>query len=54
MPEIKFLEDTSFDNFDKIEKLLSRPEVARDLVVKDDPIDEADDASGSTDKEIEN
>jgi ribosome-binding factor A len=54
MPEIKCLEDTSFDNFDKIEKLLSRPEVARDLVVKDDPIDEADDASGSTDKEIEN
>lgn len=54
MPEIKFLEDTSFDNFDKIEKLLSRPEVARDLVAKDDPVDEADNASGSTDNEIEN
>jgi ribosome-binding factor A len=53
-PELRRMKYTSFDNFDKIEKLLSRPEVARDLVVKDDPIDEADDASGSTDKEIEN
>ena len=31
MPEFRFLADTSFDNFDKIERLLRSPEVARDL-----------------------
>lgn len=31
MPEIRFREDTSFDNFNKIEELLNKPEVQRDL-----------------------
>ncbi|MER0238482.1 30S ribosome-binding factor RbfA [Fulvimarina sp. MAC8] len=31
MPEIRFREDTSFDNFAKIDALLKSPEVQRDL-----------------------
>lgn len=31
MPEFRFRLDTSFDNFDRIERLLRSPEVARDL-----------------------
>lgn len=31
MPEFRFRTDTSFDNFDKIDRLLRSPEVARDL-----------------------
>ncbi len=31
MPEFRFRLDTSFDNFQKIDKLLKSPEVARDL-----------------------
>ncbi|MFZ1815481.1 MAG: 30S ribosome-binding factor RbfA [Rhizobiaceae bacterium] len=31
MPEFRFRPDTSFDNFSKIDALLHKPEVARDL-----------------------
>lgn len=31
MPEFRFRLDTSFDNFEKIDRLLKSPEVARDL-----------------------
>jgi ribosome-binding factor A len=31
MPEVRFRDDTSFDNFQKIDALLRSPEVARDL-----------------------
>ena len=31
MPEIRFRDDTSFDNYSKIDALLRSPEVARDL-----------------------
>jgi ribosome-binding factor A len=31
MPEFRFREDTSFDNYSKIDALLHSPEVARDL-----------------------
>lgn len=31
MPEFRFRPDTSFDNFARIEELLHRPEVSRDL-----------------------
>ncbi|HET7413722.1 MAG TPA: ribosome-binding factor A, partial [Pararhizobium sp.] len=31
MPEIRFRDDTSFENFRKIDDLLRSPEVARDL-----------------------
>lgn len=31
MPEFRFRLDTSFENFDKIDRLLKSPEVARDL-----------------------
>lgn len=31
MPEFRFRLDTSFDNFEKIDRLLRSPEVARDL-----------------------
>jgi ribosome-binding factor A len=31
MPELRFRDDTSFDNFRKIDELLRSPEVARDL-----------------------
>lgn len=31
MPEIRFRDDTSYENFNKIDALLNRPEVVRDL-----------------------
>jgi ribosome-binding factor A len=36
MPEFRFRMDTSFDNFEKIDRLLRSPEVARDLGHSDD------------------
>lgn len=36
MPSFRFRPDTSFDNFSKIDALLKKPEVARDLQDKDD------------------
>jgi ribosome-binding factor A len=40
MPEFRFRADTSFDNFEKIDRLLRSPEVARDLGHSDDDDDE--------------
>ena len=37
MPEFRFRLDTSYDNFEKIDRLLRSPEVARDLDHDDDP-----------------
>ncbi len=31
MPEVRFRDDTSFDNYKKIDELLRSPEVQRDL-----------------------
>jgi ribosome-binding factor A len=36
MPEVRFRDDTSFENFQKIDELLRSPEVARDLDQDDD------------------
>ena len=36
MPEVRFRDDTSFDNYQKIDALLRSPEVARDLGSDDD------------------
>ena len=36
MPEVRFRDDTSFDNYKKIDELLRSPEVARDLDAEDD------------------
>ncbi|MET3598875.1 30S ribosome-binding factor RbfA [Martelella mangrovi] len=36
MPELRFRDDTSFENFRKIDELLHSPEVARDLEHDDD------------------
>ncbi len=36
MPEIRFRDDTSFDNYKKIDELLNSPEVQRDLDHDDD------------------
>ncbi|THF48895.1 30S ribosome-binding factor RbfA [Allorhizobium terrae] len=36
MPEVRFRDDTSFDNYKKIDELLRSPEVARDLGSDDD------------------
>lgn len=36
MPELRFRDDTSFDNYQKIDELLRSPEVARDLDRDDD------------------
>ncbi|MAS11783.1 MAG: ribosome-binding factor A [Nitratireductor sp.] len=41
MPELRFRVDDSFENFNKIDRLLKSPEVARDLT--DDNKDEGDD-----------
>jgi ribosome-binding factor A len=35
MPEFRFRMDTSFDNFQKIDRLLKSPEVQRDLDADD-------------------
>ncbi|WP_159590132.1 30S ribosome-binding factor RbfA [Chelativorans xinjiangense] len=40
MPEFRFRLDTSFDNFEKIDKLLKSPEVARDLDNEDQDEDD--------------
>ncbi|MDZ5700185.1 30S ribosome-binding factor RbfA [Chelativorans sp. M5D2P16] len=40
MPEFRFRLDTSFENFEKIDKLLKSPQVARDLDKDDDGNDE--------------
>lgn len=40
MPELRFRDDTSFDNYSKIDALLRSPEVARDL----DPDTDEDEA----------
>jgi ribosome-binding factor A len=31
LPEVRFRDDTSFDNYKKIDELLRSPEVSRDL-----------------------
>ncbi|MBD3753491.1 MAG: ribosome-binding factor A, partial [Micrococcales bacterium] len=36
MPEVRFRDDTSFDNYQKIDALLRSPEVQRDLDHSDD------------------
>lgn len=36
MPEVRFRDDTSFDNYQKIDTLLRSPEVARDLARDND------------------
>ncbi|MEP2980052.1 MAG: 30S ribosome-binding factor RbfA [Lentilitoribacter sp.] len=36
MPEIRFRDDTSYENFNKIDALLNRPEVVRDLEIDDE------------------
>ena len=36
MPEVRFRDDTSFDNYQKIDALLRSPEVQRDLDADDD------------------
>ncbi|SIQ75321.1 ribosome-binding factor A [Rhizobium sp. RU20A] len=36
MPDLRFRDDTSFDNYQKIDELLRSPEVARDLDHTDD------------------
>lgn len=36
MPEVRFRDDTSFDNYQKIDELLRSPEVQRDLDHDDD------------------
>ncbi|RFC62515.1 30S ribosome-binding factor RbfA [Fulvimarina endophytica] len=45
MPEIRFREDTSFDNFARIDALLKSPEVQQDLV------DEDEDEGGASGRE---
>lgn len=39
MPSFRFLIDTSFDNYSKIDALLRSPEVLRDLVDEDDNVE---------------
>ncbi|MBP1851631.1 30S ribosome-binding factor RbfA [Rhizobium halophytocola] len=39
MPDVRFRDDTSFDNYQKIDALLRSPEVARDLDDNDDQDD---------------
>ncbi|WP_075290769.1 30S ribosome-binding factor RbfA [Pararhizobium arenae] len=39
MPEVRFRDDTSFDNYKKIDELLRSPEVQRDLTDEDGPDD---------------
>ena len=40
MPEFRFRPDTSFDNYARIEELLHRPEVARDIAAGEGESDE--------------
>jgi ribosome-binding factor A len=46
MPEVRFRDDTSFDNYQKIDELLRSPEVARDLNRTSD--DHGDDRAADT------
>jgi ribosome-binding factor A len=46
IPELRFRDDTSFENYSKIDALLRSPEVARDLD-HDDDADETGDGAGS-------
>lgn len=39
MPEVRFKDDTSFDNYKKIDALLRSPEVLRDLKDEEEPKD---------------
>ncbi|WP_275787309.1 30S ribosome-binding factor RbfA [Pararhizobium gei] len=39
MPEVRFRDDTSFDNYKKIDEILKSPEVVRDLKHEDGPND---------------
>ena len=41
MPEVRFKDDTSFENFRKIDALLKSPEVQRDLAPKEEGEDQA-------------
>jgi ribosome-binding factor A len=41
MPEVRFKDDTSFENFRKIDALLKSPEVQRDLAPKQEGEDQA-------------
>lgn len=51
VPEIKFRDDTSFDNYNRIEQLLNKPEVLRDLnKPDDDPSSDQSDPDLSGDK----
>lgn len=50
MPEFRFRADTSFDNFERIDALLHRPDVARDLApdtIEDQAVAETDPAEGT-------
>ena len=40
MPEVRFRDDTSFDNYKKIDELLRSPEVSRDLAADAEKDDE--------------
>ncbi len=40
MPEVRFRDDTSFDNYKKIDELLRSPEVSRDLATDAEKDDE--------------
>jgi ribosome-binding factor A len=46
MPELRFRDDTSFDNYSRIDALLRSPEVARDLD-HDENTDSRDESAGS-------
>jgi len=45
MPELRFRDDTSFENFRKIDELLHSPEVARDLDHDEDDSDGNDEGN---------
>ena len=47
IPELRFRDDTSFDNSQKIDALLRSPEVARDLDRSDDPEDDGSEGEGN-------
>lgn len=50
MPEFRFRADTSFDNFERIDALLHRPDVVRDLApdtIEDQAVAETDPAEGT-------
>lgn len=49
IPELRFRDDTSFENYSKIDALLRSPEVARDL----DPEDDAEEGTENPDAEGE-